>query len=124
MARGEQTPQEKEAMKIVSARLNGLISANNIKQKELSEITGIPTSTLSGYVKGSSLPIAGNIQKLADYFGVKKSAIDPRFETSDSDFEPEIKVLWTDNILKFVHYETTYYMLEYLFEKMLKIIEE
>lgn len=42
----------------------------------------------------------------------------------DSDFEPEIKVLWTDNILKFVHYETTYYMLEYLFEKMLKIIEE
>ena len=42
----------------------------------------------------------------------------------DSDFEPEIKVLWTDNILKFVHYEITYYMLEYLFEKMLKIIEE
>lgn len=42
----------------------------------------------------------------------------------DSDFESEIKVLWTDNILKFVHYETTYYMLEYLFEKMLKIIEE
>ena len=89
MARGEQTPQEKEAMKVVSARLNGLISAHNIKQKELSEATGIPTSTLSGYMKGSSLPIAGNIQKLADYFGVKKSAIDPRFETSDSDFNPE-----------------------------------
>ena len=80
MARGEQTPQEKEAMKVVSARLNGLISAHNIKQKELSEATGIPTSTLSGYMKGSSLPIAGNIQKLADYFGVKKSAIDPRFD--------------------------------------------
>lgn len=89
MARGEQTPQEKEAMKVVSARLNGLISAHNIKQKELSEATSIPTSTLSGYMKGSSLPIAGNIQKLADYFGVKKSAIDPRFETSDSDFNPE-----------------------------------
>lgn len=89
MARGEQTPQEKEAMKVVSARLNGLISAHNIKQKELSEATGIPTSTLSGYMKGSSLPIAGNIQKLADYFCVKKSAIDPRFETSDSDFNPE-----------------------------------
>ena len=89
MARGEQTPQEKEAMKVVSARLNGLISAHNIKQKELSEATGISTSTLSGYMKGSSLPIAGNIQKLADYFGVKKSAIDPRFETSDSDFNPE-----------------------------------
>lgn len=42
----------------------------------------------------------------------------------DSDFEPEIKVLWTDNVLKFVHYETTYYMLEYLFEKMLNIIEK
>lgn len=89
MARGEQTPQEKEAMKVVSARLNGLISAHNIKQKDLSEATGIPTSTLSGYMKGSSLPIAGNIQKLADYFGVKKSAIDPRFETSDSYFNPE-----------------------------------
>ncbi|MGM9532136.1 DUF3786 domain-containing protein [Intestinibacter sp.] len=42
----------------------------------------------------------------------------------DSDFEPEIKVLWTDNVLEFVHYETTYYMLEYLFEKMLKIMDK
>ncbi|MGM9536663.1 MAG: DUF3786 domain-containing protein [Intestinibacter sp.] len=42
----------------------------------------------------------------------------------DSDFEPEIKVLWTDNVLEFVHYETTYYMLEYLFEKILKIMDK
>ena len=42
----------------------------------------------------------------------------------DSDFEAEIKVLWTDNVLDFVHYETTYYMLGRLFERMAELIEE
>jgi hypothetical protein len=39
----------------------------------------IPKSTLTGYVQGTSLPTAGNVQKLADYFNVKKSDLDLRF---------------------------------------------
>ncbi|HBI2077463.1 TPA: LexA family transcriptional regulator [Enterococcus faecalis] len=43
--------------------------------------TNIPKSTLTGYIKGTSTPNKGNIQKIADFFGVKKSKIDPRFNS-------------------------------------------
>ena len=85
--RGKLTPQDKEDMKIFSANLNAILSDRNCKQVELSRATGIPTSTLTGYVKGTSLPIPGNVQKIADYFGVLKSTLDPRFASEDPSIE-------------------------------------
>lgn len=82
--RGKLTPQDKEDMKIFSANLNSILSDRNCKQAELSRATGIPPSTLTGYVKGTSLPIPGNVQKIADFFGVPKSVLDPRFVTNNS----------------------------------------
>ena len=82
--RGKLTPQDKEDMKVFSANLNSILSDRNCKQVELSRATGIPASTLTGYVKGTSLPIPGNVQKIADFFGIPKSVLDPRFATSDS----------------------------------------
>lgn len=82
--RGKLTPQDKEDMKVFSANLNAILSDRNCKQVELSRATGIPASTLTGYVKGTSLPIPGNVQKIADYFGVLKSTLDPRFLSEDS----------------------------------------
>lgn len=77
--RGNLTPADKEAAKEISNNINHLLESTNTKQVELSRGTGIPPSTLTGYVKGTSLPIPGNVQKIADYFNVKKSDIDPRF---------------------------------------------
>ena len=85
--RGKLTPQDKEDMKIFSANLNAILSDRNCKQVELSRATGIPASTLTGYVKGTSLPIPGNVQKIADYFGVLKSTLDPRFASEDPSIE-------------------------------------
>lgn len=82
--RGKLTPQDKEDMKVFSANLNSILSDRNCKQAELSRATGIPPSTLTGYVKGTSLPIPGNVQKIADFFGVPKSVLDPRFATNNS----------------------------------------
>ena len=82
--RGKLTPQDKEDMKVFSANLNSILSDRNCKQAELSRVTGIPPSTLTGYVKGTSLPIPGNVQKIADFFGVPKSVLDPRFVTNNS----------------------------------------
>ena len=81
--RGKLTPQDKEDMKVFSANLNSILSDRNCKQAELSRATGIPPSTLTGYVKGTSLPIPGNVQKIADFFGVPKSTLDPRFVTAN-----------------------------------------
>ena len=65
--------------------------ANNLKkytshltQGQLSEMTGIPTSTLSGYFAERSTPNAGNIQKIADALGIDKSDIDPRFSSTEN----------------------------------------
>ena len=85
--RGKLTPQDKEDMKVFSANLNAILSDRNCKQAELSRATGIPASTLTGYVKGTSLPIPGNVQKIADYFGVLKSTLDPRFVSEDSSID-------------------------------------
>ena len=85
--RGKLTPQDKEDMKVFSTNLNAILSDRNCKQVELSRATGIPASTLTGYVKGTSLPIPGNVQKIADYFGVLKSTLDPRFASEDPSIE-------------------------------------
>lgn len=77
--RGKYTPNDIEIMKRISININELLNHTGTKQVELSKNTGIPTSTLTGYVKGTSMPIPGNVQKIADFFNVEKSAVDPRF---------------------------------------------
>lgn len=83
--RGKLTPKDIETISIVSNNINRLLDETNTKQIELSRSTGIPASTLTGYVKGTSLPVIGNVQKIADYFMVKKSDIDPRFLSEEKE---------------------------------------
>jgi transcriptional regulator with XRE-family HTH domain len=79
MARTELTPQDKEYKKIISSRLNDLLSRSGRKQIDITRSVGIPASTLTGYFKGTRLPSPKNVEKLAEYFNVEKSDIDPRF---------------------------------------------
>lgn len=88
MARNELTPQEIELRKVISSKLNSLLEQKNITQADLSEILKIPKSTLNGYFKGTSTPNPGNVQKLADFFEIKKSDIDPRFNKNISNLIP------------------------------------
>lgn len=84
--RNNLTPQDMIAMKEIARNLNRLLNQNNITRTDLAKAINIPLSTLSGYTLGTSLPIAGNVQKIADYFGLKKSDIDPRFLTTNNFF--------------------------------------
>ena len=88
MARGELTPQEIENRKKISANINKLIKEKNVSQVDIHNHTKIPRSTLTGYVKGTSTPNPGNVQKLADFFNVKKSEIDPRFRSIPNNVIP------------------------------------
>ena len=88
MARGELTPQEIENRKKVSDNINKLIKEKNVSQVDIHNHTKIPRSTLTGYVKGTSTPNPGNVQKLADFFNVKKSDIDPRFKPMPNNVIP------------------------------------
>lgn len=68
--------------------------AGGMTQFKLSEMTGIPVSTLSGYFAMRSTPNAGNIQKIADALHINKSDLDPRFSNnilkSEANEEPEL----------------------------------
>lgn len=86
MPKAEFTPQDAENMKIISANLDNLTKQRGLKQADVSEKTGIKKTTLSSYYRAVSLPSLGNVQKLADFFGVLKSDIDPRFKTAVDTF--------------------------------------
>lgn len=98
--RGKATPQDKEAMIFISNKINQLLSENNLKQSHLADILEIPRSSFNEYVKGNALPKPGNVQKIADYFGLFKSDIDPRFKSDKSISSPTPQVLHLDRELK------------------------
>lgn len=92
MARAKLTPQDEMNKKIIAENINSLLNRKNLKQVDLSNGTKIPRSTLTGYVKGTSLPTPGNVQKMADFFGVLKSQIDPRFKDANSNSNHNIQI--------------------------------
>lgn len=80
MGRGNLTPQEEALKKIISRNIRKVIEDNGISQAEFSRRTSIPPTTISGYVKEVTRPNPGNIQKIADTFGILKSDIDPSYK--------------------------------------------
>lgn len=53
-----------------------------LTQQQISDKTGIPKTTISGYLNATSTIKPGNVEKIASTFKVKKSAIDPRYADS------------------------------------------
>jgi transcriptional regulator with XRE-family HTH domain len=79
------SPQDIKNRLYFSARLNRLMKEQGKRQIDLHNDLGIPKSTLTGYVKGRSMPNTENLQKLADYFKVEVSDIDPRYFVLEPD---------------------------------------
>jgi len=94
------SPQDKENKLFFSAKFNELLSLHNKKQVDIHRDLNIPKSTITGYVKGSSLPTMGNLQKIADYFGVLKSDIDLRFKNKDDSTNDGLKLHLLSNFSK------------------------
>lgn len=78
------SPQDIKNREIFSQNLNRIMKEKGVRQIDLHNNLGIPKSTITGYVKGYSMPTLGNIQKIADYLNVKKSDLDPRFSANSS----------------------------------------
>lgn len=92
--RGKASPQDKEALRIISEKIRELLKEQGKKQIELSRITGIPASTLNGYVKGTSLPVPENLEKIAAFFQVAVADIDPRLRNDFVVIDSEIERLY------------------------------
>ncbi len=46
-----------------------------------------------------------------------------QFWSSDEDFPASLTLLWDENTLDFVHYETTYYIADHLLQRLLDLME-
>lgn len=85
MARKKYTDFERRIIKNNAINLKKILKRKNITQKELSDKTGIPTSTMSEYVNGNTLISLGNLHVIADVLNIKKSDIDPHILNLNDD---------------------------------------
>ena len=77
------SPQDVENREYFSNQLNKIMKSKGIRQIDISNALDIPKSTLTGYVKGRTLPNEENSKKIADLLGVPIYAIDKRFKPID-----------------------------------------
>lgn len=82
MPRNKLTEFDRQLRHEISSNLKKYTA--NITQGRLSELTGIPASTISGYFAERSTPSPDQTQKIADALGVSKGDIDPRFIDSSA----------------------------------------
>lgn len=68
--------------KKISQNIQSLIKSKGWNQRILSEKSNISKSTLSDYINCKTLINAGNVEKLAETFGVAKAEIDPSFNSN------------------------------------------
>ncbi len=61
-------------------------------QKEMAEIVGVSAPTFHDWLKGKKMPRMNNVQKLADYFGVKLSDLIEEKVTEDMEKSSDIMV--------------------------------
>lgn len=89
---------EKKRMQIIAENITYFRKQRGITQKELAKEVGITASTMTDYMKLRSAPSFGVIQKLSDYFGVKKSDIDTTFKEESTNSLPDTPDLLTQQI--------------------------
>lgn len=90
---------EKKRMQIIAENITHFRKQRGITQKELAKEIGISASTMTDYMKLRSAPSFGVIQKLADYFGVRKSDIDTTFKVESTDSLPDAPDFLTQQII-------------------------
>lgn len=71
MARSKYADIELRTMEEISKSIQLILKANGMSQTELSDKTGLSTSTISDYVNGRTLISPSNLQKVADALNVK-----------------------------------------------------
>lgn len=77
---------DKEQTHIFAQNLSKLISEKGKLQKDIAKDLCVSATTLNNWCREVSMPKAGMIQTIADYFGVGKSALlDEQVEHGESD---------------------------------------
>lgn len=86
--------ENKKRMQIIASNITHYRKQKGITQKELAKEIGIKPSTLSDYINLRSAPSFGIIQKMADFFEIKKSDIDTTFKEDENIPTSEIQQIY------------------------------
>lgn len=114
MARPASTDFDREIRSQVAANLNNLLRKRGWTKSDLSKETEISPSTLSGYFNEKYNITPGNLQTIAEVFGVEKGDIDPRYRIDEesvssflsnyfnkrSESRKKLAKLWWDSSIK------------------------
>lgn len=84
MARSKYTEVELDMIKDIAVNLKRILHLRGVNQTELSDKTGLSTSTISDYVIGKTLMSPGNLQKISDALNVPKSEINPTLKKAQT----------------------------------------
>ena len=76
MARSKYSEYERRIIEISALNLRRILHEKGLSQIQLSDLTGIASSTINDYCKGKTLMLPGNLQMIADALGVNKSDIE------------------------------------------------
>lgn len=71
---------------IMASNIRRLLILKNTTQKDMCDILNIPDSTVSSWMQEKSYPRIDRIEKLAKYFGVKKSALVEEYNPLDKNY--------------------------------------
>lgn len=75
---------DNEQKRVFSINLGRLLNEHHKSQKEVADAIGVSPQTFNTWIQGIAIPRMDKIQLLANYFGIKKSAlIDPMNEDGD-----------------------------------------
>lgn len=89
---------DKNRIRIIAENITYYRKQKGVTQKELAKQVGVTPSTMSDYMNYRSAPSFGVIQKLADYFEVKKSDIDTTFREEEQS-SPTAQIIELDREL-------------------------
>lgn len=86
-------------MSIFTERLSALLEKNNMTQRELAEVIGVTTATLSRYVSGDRLPKSDTVANIATALNTTSDYLLGNEKEGDFDF-PKIQRLIARNASK------------------------
>lgn len=71
---------EREQTEIFAENLRMYMSKYNYKQVEVAEAIGVNPQTFNTWIKAKAIPRMDKVQKLADFFGIRKSELVDRHD--------------------------------------------
>lgn len=75
---------DEQQRNIFARNLTNYVQQSGKQQQEIASILGFNQKTFNGWCRALSMPTMGKVQKIADYFGIRKSdLLDDHAENDD-----------------------------------------